>query len=332
MQNPFDPPDPNDAFDPKDTLRAFGEYVLLARLAKGGMGEVFAARKGGAGGLVCVKILRDEAAQDPALARRFANEAQLISPISHPGVCQVVDAGEVRGTRYLVLEYIPGRPLARLLDVISRMRRVLPPQLSLSVMLDVLDALDFVHGHADPMSGKPLHIVHRDVSPQNIMISIHGEVKLIDFGLASSALDEGIKEREHVFGKVAYMPPEQAAGALVDGRADQFAAAAVLLEMLTGERLYPGLSREQMRDLPDSYMPPSLGALAPDVRAVMEKALSRKAERRFVTCGELASALRGTSIGAPMGRAELRAVVHGLLAQDVLQIQQSTAGWLRKSA
>lgn len=331
MQNPFDPPAPGDGFEPKDTLRAFGEYVLLARIAKGGMGEVFVARRGGAGGLVCVKILRDEAAADPALARRFANEAQLIAPISHPGVCQVVDAGEVHGTRYLVLEYIPGRPLFRLLDVVTRMRRVLPPGLSLSVMLDVLDALDFVHHHADPMSGKPLHIVHRDVSPQNIMLSIHGEVKLIDFGLAQSALDEGVRQREQVFGKIAYMPPEQAVGGRVDGRADQFAAAAVLLEMLTGERLYPGLSREQMAELPESYLPPSLAALQPDARAVLTRALSRRVERRFGTCAELASALRGLSLGLPMGRPELRAVVHGLLPDDVKQVQNSTAAWLRKS-
>jgi serine/threonine protein kinase len=319
-------------FEPKETLRAFGEYVLLARLAKGGMGELFVARKGGAGGLVVVKQLRPEAAGDPALARRFANEAQLIGPVSHPGVCQVIDAGAVGDARYLVLEHIPGRPLSRLLDVVTGMRRVLPPQLALSVILDVLDALDFVHQHADPVTGKPLHIVHRDVSPQNVMISIHGEVKLIDFGLAQSALDDGAKERDPVFGKIAYMPPEQAMGGRVDGRADQFAAAGVLLEMLTGERLYPGLSHQQIAELSESYLPPSLGALLPDVHKVVKKALLRRPEKRFATCAEFASALRGLSLGAPMGRPELRAILYGLLPNDVAAIKASVANWLRKSA
>jgi serine/threonine-protein kinase len=319
-------------FEPKETLRAFGEYVLLARLAKGGMGELFVARKGGAGGLCVVKQLRPEAAADPALTRRFVNEAQLIAPIAHPGVCQVIDAGESGGTRYLVMEFIPGRPLSRLLDVVGSMRRVLPPQLALSVILDVLDALDFVHHHADPVTGRPLHIVHRDVSPQNIMISIHGEVKLIDFGLAQSALDDGAKERDPVFGKIAYMPPEQAAGGRVDGRADQFAAAGVLLEMLTGERLYPGLSHQQIAEMRDDYLPPSLGALAPDVQAVLKRALARRPDRRFATCADLAAALRKSSLGAPMGRPQLRAILHGLCPSDVAAIQQGVAGWLRKSA
>jgi serine/threonine protein kinase len=327
--NPFDMP-VTSVFEPKETLRAFGEYVLLARLAKGGMGEVFAARKGGASSLVCVKILREEAAQDIALVRRFANEAQLCGPMSHPGICQVVDAGEVMGTRYLVLEYIPGRTLFRLLDVVNHMRRVLPPQLSLSVILDVLDALDYVHHHADPMSGKPLGIVHKDVSPQNIMLSIHGEVKLIDFGLAQSALDDE-SVRDHIFGKIMYMPPEQAWGARVDARADQFAAAAVLLEMLTGERMYPGLSREQMAELPDNYLPPALGALSADVGAILKRALSRKPDRRYGSCADLAIALRESSLGPSMGRPQLRAVVHGLLPDDVRQIQATAAAWLRKS-
>jgi serine/threonine-protein kinase len=329
QKGPFDLPITS-GFEPKETLRTFGEYVLLARLAQGGMGEVFAARKGGGGGLVCVKILREGAAQDATLSRRFANESRLCVSMSHPGICQVVDAGEVHGTRYLVLEYIPGRTLFRLLDVVTNMRRVLPPQLSLSVILDVLDALDYVHHHTDPMSGAPLSIVHKDVSPQNIMLSIHGEVKLIDFGLAQSTLDDaGMKDQ--VFGKIMYMPPEQAWGAPVDGRADQFAAAAVLLEMLTGERMYPGLSREQMAELPDGYLPPALGALSADVRSILQRALARRPERRYGTCADLAIALRESSLGPSMGRPQLRAVIHGLLPEDVKQVQQAAASWLRKS-
>ncbi len=325
-----EPPDSN-AFEPKDTLRSFGEYVLLARLAKGGMGELFVARRGSAGGLVVVKTLRPEAAAQPALVRRFANEAQLVAPMAHPAICLVVDSGIVQGTRYLVLEFIAGRPLMRLLEVVAAKRRVLPPQVALSVILDVLDALDFVHTYKDPLTGESLQIVHRDVSPQNVMVSIQGEVKLIDFGLAQSTLD-GAHLKDTVFGKIAYMAPEQAGGARVDHRADQFAAAGVLLEMLTGERLYPGLSREQIAALDDSFLPPALGALARDVKSVLAKALARKVDRRFASCAQFASALRGLSLGAAMGRAELRAVVHGLLATDVRAISDATISYLRRTS
>src|SRR3990167_3375418 len=223
--------DVSGAFQGAQLPRPWGRYVLLHALAQGGMGAIFIAKYAGGAGFerYCViKTLRRQLTEDADATARFLDEARVVAQLQHANICTVFDVGQVEGRYYLAMDYIAGFDAHALQRRCKQVGSQLPPGTLFYIMGEVLDALDYAHRLQSPTSGTPLGIVHRDISPTNVMISYEGEVKLIDFGMALSSLKNQLTEPTLLVGKVAYMAPEQATGDPVDARADQFAAALVL--------------------------------------------------------------------------------------------------------
>lgn len=215
----------------------FGKYELLERIATGGMAEVFLARSFGLEGfekrLVIKRILPD-LARNPRIMGLFIQEAKVCAGLAHPNIVQIFELGKVGDAPYIAMEYIHGRDLARINRVLRGRGERFPIPLAVYAVARALRGMAYAHARTDAL-GRPLGLVHRDISPQNILVTFQGEVKLVDFGIAH--LEAGIAAGKA--GKQAYMAPEQAEGGPVDGRADVFSAGMVLTELLTGKRLWP---------------------------------------------------------------------------------------------
>src|SRR5919199_2395251 len=205
----------------------FGRYLLLDRVDVGGMAEVFLARVTsgeGAGSLVALKRLLPTLADDLELVAMFLDEARIAVQLDHPSIARVEDLGREGGSYYIAMEYVPGKDLAALLALLSRRGEHMPVPLAAHVALRVLEGLDHAHRRRGA-DGAELGIVHRDVSPRNVLLSFSGDVKLIDFGLARAA-GLGARDADGMLrGRAAYMSPEAARGRSVDRRADIFSAA-----------------------------------------------------------------------------------------------------------
>ena len=282
--------------DPDAFPRPFGSYLLLQRFARGGMGEVFLGKFGAIAGLerYCVlKKLRAELTRDREYVTRFIDEARVVVTLNHANICHVFDVGRVGDEYYLAMEYISGRDIRTLQDRCRQRERTLPAATSLHIVCEVLEALDYAHRRNHPISGEPLNLVHRDVSPQNVLVSFEGEVKLIDFGLAASKLKVERTQPNVVMGKMAYMAPEQARGDPIDSRADLFACGVLAYELLAGERFYEGMSANDIWQVAGrgSFVPPKWPALDPDIAKILAKALHPDAKKRFATCGDFREAL-----------------------------------------
>jgi serine/threonine-protein kinase len=268
----------------------FGKYVLLERIDVGGMAEVFAARDA-AGRFVAVKRLLPTLADDLDLVTMFLDEARIGVQLDHPSIAQVYDLGKIAGSYYMAMEYVGGADLHALLDRLRRRGRRLPVSLAAYAAARICSALEHAHRRRGA-DGQGLHVVHRDVSPRNVLLSFEGEVKLIDFGIAQASTRRRPAEEGILRGKLGYMSPEQARGLPVDCRSDVFAAGTLLHEMLTGERLFTGRSElailEKVRNA--EVQPPSRSN--PEVshrldQAVL-RALARDVEDRTPRAGDVA--------------------------------------------
>ena len=221
----------------------FGDYHLLEKIATGGMAEVWRARSYGLAGfekILVIKKVLDGLAKDEEFIRLFIDEARISVQLLHVNIVQVFDLNQVDGTYYMAMEYVHGMDLARLVGR-SRHHSPFPVELALFVAVEVLKALQFAHARTDD-DGNPLKIVHCDISPQNVLISFSGEVKITDFGISRAAFQaKGL--HEVVRGKYAYMSPEQVDGLELDGRSDLFSLGILLFELLTGRRLFKGKNR-----------------------------------------------------------------------------------------
>ncbi len=273
--------------------RPFGTYLLLAPLAQGGMGEVFlgtsASNVAGAVRVVVIKTLRADLANEPGYLQRFLDEACIAIQLQHPNIAQVFDVGAIDGTHYIAMEHIAGVNLRRLLDSSNNM---VPTQLALAITIEMLGALDAAHRHKHPLTGEPMRVVHRDISPHNVMISYEGDVKVIDFGLATSELKLEQTGSEMVLGKIAYMSPEQARGEKVTGKTDQYAAAVVLYEMLVGERYYAERTPREIWNIAgQGYQPDKLNHLDAELRGILRRALDPMPAARYGACSDFAAAL-----------------------------------------
>jgi serine/threonine-protein kinase len=268
----------------------FGKYLLAERIDVGGMAEVFLAR-GQDGRPVAVKRLLPGYADDREIVTMFLDEARIAVQLDHPSIVQVRDLGRVGESYYIAMEYVAGTDLFELQARLRERGRRLPIPLAAHVAVRICAALDHAHRRRDA-AGRSLGVVHRDVSPQNVLLSFEGEVKLIDFGIARAAHRARPGEERVLRGKLGYMSPEMARGLPVDRRSDVFAAGTVLHEMLTGERLFTGgpelavLERVRNAEVP----PPSLRN--PAVPARLEKAvmraLAREVEDRTPWASDLA--------------------------------------------
>lgn len=218
----------------------FGRYELLKRIAAGGMGEVYLARQAGLEGfekLLVVKVLLPNLAEDSEFIAMFLDEARIAARLDHPNIGQIYDLGEVDGAYYIAMEYIRGDDVVRLWKQARLKNKPVPMALAARIAADAAAGLDYAHKATDA-NNQPLHLVHRDVSPQNILVTFDGGVKLIDFGVAKAAGRISHTTTGTIKGKYAYMSPEQITGASIDHRSDVFALGVVLYEMLTSVRLF----------------------------------------------------------------------------------------------
>jgi serine/threonine protein kinase len=281
---------------------AFGRYVLLDRIGEGGMSEVFRAKLTGAESftkLVAIKRLKPNLAMMPEAVNQFIDEARLGSVLSHSNIASVSDFGRVGDGYYLAEEYIAGRTLAEIsARHAERYGAPVPLAFVLYIASEVLSALAYAHERTDD-DGRPLGIVHRDISPTNIMVSFEGEVKLLDFGIGKS-VDRVSQTREGAIkGNVGYMAPEQARGQEVNALADLFSLGLVIFDLLSGEPFYQGRGAGevlfQAATGPTAEHVARIGRLPPPVPDLLRTVLSIDPAGRFPSARAFALAF-----GAPM--------------------------------
>ncbi len=284
-ERPTNPPP-----DHEELTERYGRFQLVEQVATGGMGEVYLAREvvaGVASRPAAVKLIRKDLERRRDFCTMFTEEAQTVLRLNHPTIGHLYDFGEVGGHLYMALEWVDGVSLR---DLVLRHRergRRMNVAMALRIAADVAGALDYAHGLRRP-------VVHRDVSPPNVMIRYDGAVKLLDFGVAK-ILDAEHDEEVGLRGKLGYMSPEQCVGAPVDGRSDIFSLGVCLYETLTGSRLYARASRfETMQAIVEEPAPP-MGESAPHVPytvdAIVRRMLTKSPDERFGTAGHLQDAL-----------------------------------------
>ena len=299
-------------------LQILGHYTLLERVSVGGMAEVFRARderESPPSRFLAVKRVLPGLAEDSAFLEMFVEEARLAVQLHHANICDIFELGQQGDLLYLVMEFIAGRDLLQVQRQLVGSGRVMSGAQAIHIVLELLAALDYAHRKADE-AGRPLGLVHRDISPQNVMLSFEGEVKLLDFGIARAA-DSARKTRAGVLkGKFAYLSPEQAAGAPADQRSDLFAVGILLFELLTGTRLFHAASEFETLDRVRSLQPPSVLVsqphLPPQLDAILARALAKAPADRFASAADFSLALRTLIAGQPQrfGAADLRALLH----------------------
>jgi serine/threonine-protein kinase len=325
--------------------RAFGQYLLFDRIGRGGMAEIFLARTrnefGGTRRLVIKEVL-PELSQDTGFAAMLVREAKLAARLSHRNVVQVIDLGRESDRLFIAMEYVEGYDLNQLLRQLSRRRLPLPLPFALFIVREMLQALDYAHRAMDE-HGAPLGIVHRDVSPSNVLISFEGEVNLCDFGIAR-ALDMDLRRRpgetpanEHeesriqrvrVAGKSAYMAPEHARGDHVDSRSDVFAAGIQLWELCAGRRLYRGTDVEMLEMAKRGEVPPLPDRDLPDqarLQAILDRALMCDPAARYQSASEMLEDLDEYAMSTGLMASQLRfgAFLTDHFAEEIVALRRA---------
>ncbi len=294
-----------------------GSYDVLGRIASGGMSDIFLARSI-AGELVVVKRILAHASHDPRFRVSLEQEAKLLLGLEHPGLCRIFELGSDDGTLFVAMELVHGVDLRAL---VTHADGALPIEIAARIASDVAAALHHAH-HAVDAEGRPMNVVHRDVTPENILIGFDGHVKLLDFGIAKATTHAQMTQQGELKGKFPYMPPEQYEGRALDGRADVFALGACLYEALAGVALFDRPSEfEIVANIVSPEPAPGVREARADVpvalEAIVSRALEKKRNERFPSARELRLALetflegRETSVSA----AELSEYTRALFPQ-----------------
>ncbi|HKQ68074.1 MAG TPA: serine/threonine-protein kinase, partial [Polyangiaceae bacterium] len=274
-----------------------GPYELLQKLATGGMAEIYIARRDGPHGFskrIALKRILPQLAADPEFVAMFIDEARLTAHLAHPNLVQVFDFGEEGSELYMAMELVEGTTSAKVVRAAATRGEPVPVEVALNIALSVGRGLAHAHETCDE-EGRPLGLVHRDVSPGNILISRSGAVKLGDFGIARAAEFDRRTDQGQLKGKLGYMSPEQVTGRELDAKSDQFTAAIVLAELLTARPLFSG-PREmdvlvKIRDADLSILDRYGRHIPADVMSVLRRALSRRQQERFPTTSAYVDAL-----------------------------------------
>ena len=307
-----------------------GKYRLLKRLAAGGMAEIWLAKQHGVEGfekLVVIKRILPNLADNDEFVQMFLDEARLAAQLSHPNIVQIFELGRSEGSYFIAMEYIHGENLRSVMKAAARAGRPMPVSHVAKVVSMACEALYYAHTKAD-FSGRPLGIVHRDISPQNLLLSFEGQVKVVDFGIAKAATQVQETRTGVLKGKYAYMSPEQCRGQKLDARSDIFALGIVLWELATGTRLYKQKSELMiLKAITEEPTPPPTEvrqAIPAELEAIILKALAKRREDRFQTCHEMHMALEGYlhGQGQPPSPVHLAQYVSGLFPDKL-------AGWQR---
>lgn len=305
----------------------FGKYLLLERIAVGGMAEVFLAKPLSGkdfADLVTIKRIVPALAGDPEFIRMFVDEAKIAGHLRHANIVTLYELGKLGDSHYMALEHISGKDSRQLIDRLRRQGRSVPPEMVALIASKLCDALDYAHDKRSS-DGMPLNLVHRDVSPQNILLSYDGQVKIIDFGVAKAALQASRTQAGVLKGKLGYMSPEHTRGLPVDCRSDLFALGICMHELLTGRHLFVGstdvetLDNVRHADVP----PPSATAegIPGDLDHIVTKALSKRPDDRWQSAGEMQTALHRFLAGRrhPFGARQLASWVQTAFAGEMKQ-------------
>ncbi|HEY4180611.1 MAG TPA: serine/threonine-protein kinase [Kofleriaceae bacterium] len=285
--------------------QVFGRYLLVQRLSRGGMGEIFLAKHGLAGfeKLAVIKKVLPHLAADASFISRFVDEAQVAIKLQHVNVAQVFEVGRVGDEYFLALEYVEGRDLRRTLARLGHEKRRFPVDLALFIGRELANGLAYAHRRT-ALDGSSLNLVHCDISPPNVLVSFEGETKVIDFGIAKSAMRGTATDPKMGFGKFGYMAPEQLIrGGIVDHRTDIYAAGVVLYEVLTGQRLYePGpepdyrmLAKKVSRG--EHPLPSQLDPVLAPYDQLVSIALRAKQDERYQTAAEFRDSIQQALVG-----------------------------------
>ena len=271
----------------------FGKYLLLERISVGGMAEVFKAKSFGVEGfekIIAIKRILPSIAEDQEFIQMFIDEAKISGQLSHANICQIFELDRISDSHFIAMEFVWGKDLLQIQNRFRKLKQQMPMQMAAFVAAKMCEGLDYAHRKKDAL-GRPLNIIHRDVSPQNILCSYEGEVKVIDFGIAKAASRSSKTQAGVLKGKFGYMSPEQVRGLPLDRRSDVFAIGTILYEMLTGERLFLGESDfstlEKVRNV-DVHPPSSVNkAVPPALERIAMKALSKTTEDRYQWAKEM---------------------------------------------
>jgi serine/threonine-protein kinase len=286
-----------------------GRYALCDELARGGMATVHLGRLLGPAGFartVAIKRLHPHLASDPAFVAMLLDEARLAARVQHPNVAATLDVVAKDGELFVVMEYLHGESLSRLFRIARE--RVVPPAIASAILINALSGLHAAH-EARGDGGEPLKLIHRDVSPQNIMVRSDGSAAVVDFGVAKAAGRFHSTAEGQIKGKLPYMAPEQVRGQTLTRGVDIYAAAAVLWELLTGERLVAGSNEGEVLEklLFSTFPPPStkVPGIPPALDAVVMRGLDRNRDKRCATAREMALALEEAMPPATASRVSL---------------------------
>jgi serine/threonine protein kinase len=297
----------------------FGKYLLLDRISVGGMAEVFKAKSYGVEGfekIIAIKRILPTMGEDRDFIKMFIDEAKIAGQLAHANICQIFELGRIDGSHFIAMEYIWGKDLLQIQNRLRKIKQPMPIAMACFTIAKVLEGLDYAHRKRDPL-GRPLEIVHRDCSPQNVLVSYEGEVKVIDFGIAKATSRNSRTMAGVLKGKFGYMSPEQVRGLPLDRRSDIFALGTMLYECLTGDRLFQGetdfSTLEKVRNV-DIRPPREVNPNIPHaVEAVILKALAKDTEERYQWCSEMLVDLQAF-----------------LMAQDVVFTAKSLSSWLKE--
>jgi serine/threonine protein kinase len=297
-ERPQEPPTARDTGTWRDDV--YGPYRLLDRVAVGGMAEVFKAKRSGVEGfekIVAVKRILPHLSDNKEFVDMFVNEAKMVAGLTHPNIVQIFDLGRIDKSYYIAMEYVHGRDLRTIMRRAKEKGPRIPLELGLRIVSNVCSALEYAHRKRDDR-GRPMQIVHRDVSPQNILISFEGDVKLTDFGIAKAATKASTTDRGALRGKLLYMSPEQAWGKPMDNRSDLFSLGIVLYEMVTDQKPFlpaGGSSEMSILELVRQChiaLPRSVNPQIPDtLDMLLRRALDRDPSRRFQDAAEMGRGL-----------------------------------------
>jgi eukaryotic-like serine/threonine-protein kinase len=276
----------------------FGKYVLLERISVGGMAEVFKAKSFGVEGfekILAIKRILPSLAEDSDFIEMFIDEAKICGQLNHANICQIFELGRVQDSHFIAMEFVWGKDLLQLQNRLRKQRSTMKPEMAAFIACKLCEGLDYAHKKKDP-TGKPLAIIHRDISPQNILVSYEGELKIIDFGIAKAASRSSKTQAGVLKGKFGYMSPEQVRGLPLDRRSDIFAIGTILYELLVADRVFIGESDfetlEKVRNV-DIPKPTQANASIPmALEKIIMRALTKDVDDRYQWAHEMQEELQ----------------------------------------
>ena len=284
-------------------LKKFGKYFLLDRIGEGGMADIFRARlasKDGDGRFIVIKRIQSIHGNNQEFVNMFRAEVQVTMKFTHPNIVQLYDSGEEQSQHFIAMELVDGRNLRQMLSKSAQKQVAIPIPAALYIIEQSAAGLHYAHAFKDRITGEPLNLIHRDVSPQNIIVSYDGNIKVIDFGIAKANSNGEATRAGVIKGKLSYLSPEQVLGEVLDGRSDIFALGIVLWETLTGKRLFVAEDDNEFQVLkmiescntfvkpPSTFVP----TISKEIDQVVMQALARDPRKRFQSGEDLAKAIR----------------------------------------